>query len=346
MHGRAEGPTYQAIEEPETKKLADPVRIDPEGLDWFAWNRPWENPETFILEGQDLRLEPVTTSIITQDHVLLGDLSKQHSGQLSQHPVWQFHRLAKAQRVPGHSLVLATKGAHNNYFHWMTMLLNRWRLWELSGKSLEAIDQIVVNAQQLPFQTETLAHLLPENHPPLLFTPPDKQLVERATIPSLPYQDGACRRDALEWTRARFLSANKSPPDLRLYITREDAQTRRVVNEAALWDALQARGFQKITLSHHSVREQAELFAQAACVIGPHGAGLTNLLFSPPHTRVIEFFAVDYYSSVFWWISTILDQKYAYLASEPDPSGKPWPKNDIFISLPKFLPYLDRQLEA
>jgi len=39
-----------------------------------------------------------------------------------------------------------------------------------------------------------------------------------------------------------------------------------------------------------SVLEQIELFSNADVVIGTHGAGLANILFCKPNTKVIEIF--------------------------------------------------------
>ncbi|CAM9541960.1 unnamed protein product, partial [Ascophyllum nodosum] len=37
-----------------------------------------------------------------------------------------------------------------------------------------------------------------------------------------------------------------------------------------------------------SMREQLELFAQASLIVGPHGAGLSNMIVAPLHTMVLE----------------------------------------------------------
>ncbi len=39
-----------------------------------------------------------------------------------------------------------------------------------------------------------------------------------------------------------------------------------------------------------SIREQVELFSSHGVIVAPHGAGLVNLLFTPPFSAVIEVF--------------------------------------------------------
>jgi hypothetical protein len=74
----------------------------------------------------------------------------------------------------------------------------------------------------------------------------------------------------------------------RLLISRSDATTRRVTNEAALWQALEPEGFELVHLGGLAFEEQVAAFADAEVVIGPHGAGFANLLFAGPGTRVVE----------------------------------------------------------
>jgi capsular polysaccharide biosynthesis protein len=39
-----------------------------------------------------------------------------------------------------------------------------------------------------------------------------------------------------------------------------------------------------------SVAEQAQLLGSARCVVAPHGAALTNLVFAPPGALLLELF--------------------------------------------------------
>ena len=51
---------------------------------------------------------------------------------------------------------------------------------------------------------------------------------------------------------------------------------------------LKEKGFQKVQLEKLSLQEQAELFYEADIIIGPHGSGFINLMFSTPKTKVLE----------------------------------------------------------
>ncbi|MBY0431612.1 MAG: glycosyltransferase 61 family protein [Rhodospirillales bacterium] len=88
--------------------------------------------------------------------------------------------------------------------------------------------------------------------------------------------------------RGRFLPKNPPKPWRRLYISRADAPRRKVRNEAALLEALTARGFEVILPARSPFSEQVRLFHEAAVVVGPHGSALTNVLWCQPGTVIRE----------------------------------------------------------
>ncbi|MDZ5810498.1 glycosyltransferase family 61 protein [Halorubrum sp. AD140] len=95
---------------------------------------------------------------------------------------------------------------------------------------------------------------------------------------------------ACEWVRERALEGvDGTESTERIYISREDAHERRVVNEEEVMDALEPYGFESYLLTELSFERQIELFANAECVVGPHGAGLSNIIFAD-ECSVLEIF--------------------------------------------------------
>jgi hypothetical protein len=96
-------------------------------------------------------------------------------------------------------------------------------------------------------------------------------------------------RREYEWLRNRFRRNADARSDWpkRIYISRDDADERRVRNEDALFESLQQHGFHRYELSALSIAEQVMLFADSEIVVGPHGAGLTNIVFADD-TAVVE----------------------------------------------------------
>ncbi|MBW8780582.1 MAG: DUF563 domain-containing protein [Verrucomicrobia bacterium] len=144
---------------------------------------------------------------------------------------------------------------------------------------------------------------------------------EHLLIPSLNGEPGCPTREGLrrvvEFTEAVRGAAGRGE---RLYISREKAGRRRVLNEAALWPVLQAQGFQKTHLEDLSWEEQIAAFREAKIVVAPHGAGLANLTFCQPGTRVVEFFNRVYFNPCFWRLAALAGLDYRpVVTSGPEP---------------------------
>lgn len=73
----------------------------------------------------------------------------------------------------------------------------------------------------------------------------------------------------------------------KLYVSRRRSK-RPLENELDVESWFRTRGFQIVLAESLSIENQIELFSAASVVVGPHGAGLVNLVFCEPGTKVLE----------------------------------------------------------
>jgi capsular polysaccharide biosynthesis protein len=89
-------------------------------------------------------------------------------------------------------------------------------------------------------------------------------------------------------------------PRRRLYVSRQGR--RRIKNEADLFELLEKFGFEFVPDVPRTLKDQIELFAEASHIIAPHGAALSNLIWSSPRTRVLELanshYSPDYFKNL------------------------------------------------
>jgi hypothetical protein len=76
----------------------------------------------------------------------------------------------------------------------------------------------------------------------------------------------------------------------RLYITRRGSKLRQILNEDELIVGLKRLNFTIFQPRWDNHPEQITAFTDAKIVVGVHGAGLTNIIFSSPGTKVLELF--------------------------------------------------------
>jgi capsular polysaccharide biosynthesis protein/tetratricopeptide (TPR) repeat protein len=258
-------------------------------------------------------------AVFTADQHLLTDVSREYPGQMPictqpQAPVQRFLQRSEQipERIPGRVAALAGLSGHN-YFHWMIDVLPRLELLQRSGLNWHEMDQFWINAPRAAFQQDTLKALgIPL---PKILSADDHPYIQadQLIVPAFSGHLGWPEPWVLQFLRRQFLpmAAAQSYPK-RIYISRAQAHHRRLLNEAAVLERLQACGFVAVNLESMSFAEQVGLFAQAQVVIAPHGGGLTNLIFCQSGTQVIEFFAPNYVRPYYWPISQHLKLQHYY----------------------------------
>jgi hypothetical protein len=240
--------------------------------------------------------------------------------------------LPRVRFFPGSVISLASDGA-SNYYRWLLETLPRLRQIRQSG----AVYQGIYASQKRPFQRETLrllgcdpACILPSETNPFLRA--REILVPRFVDEAEPW--------IVPWLRDQFLPL-VPPADLassprRLYITRRCASGRRLLNEAELLAQLAPRGFTAIALEDRPWLEQVALFRQAEIIIGPHGAGLANLVFCSPGALVLELIAETYPFTFFPEICRQVDAAHHPLLCAPALPHE-IRRSDLLVPIPQLL---------
>ncbi|MEM7345167.1 MAG: glycosyltransferase family 61 protein [Chloroflexota bacterium] len=220
-------------------------------------------------------------------------------------------RTQNPPRLIDQTCLLPTHYWHFNYHHWLIECMPRLRL--ALEEPAFANCPVIVPATLSPFQKETMQLLGLSADRLLPFNGGDWQF-RNLIFPSI----GTFAPQELRWVRNKFLAAieARGNADGLYYITRRDTTNRQVINEDEVATFLQKQGFQIITLTELSFSKQLELFASARVVIGPHGAGLTNMLFAPSTATLIELIPDDQVNHCFWLIANAVGHRYTFLAGQ------------------------------
>jgi capsular polysaccharide biosynthesis protein len=282
----------------------------------FSSRATLDVPARFVLELTDGLVVGDYGVVVTWDGMLDYETSNYFGiNGWREHPVFLRPVLPRPQHVLGTMLNLTTRGTSVNYYHFLFDALPRY------GILREALPDVCVDAVLVPHRTryqQQLLGMLGVDAP--LLQPADdlSWRADRLLVPSTPNHELAAPSWVVDWLRRTLRPTSPvSPGRRRLYVTRGDQRnTRRYVHEPVLWPELERRGFERIDPGSRTVQEQIDLFDSAEIVVGPHGAGLANLVFCRPGTKVVEMFAADYVHMGLWNIThSIPDMDYRYLVS-------------------------------
>ena len=283
-----------------------------------------------------------TTAVISSDNKLVSDVS---TGCAT--AIISSSQLPPIYYINKNVAFLSAKWGENNFFHWMFDVVARI---DLLRRTDIKIDKFIFSSCEKKFQKESLE---------ALGISQDK-IIESRLYPHIKAKQlivpscAAKQREiwvnkwSCEFLRNLFLKPQNinevSHKPKRIYLSRKLASWRRVINEEEVVNLLDKFGFVSLTLESMSIAEQASYMAAAEVVIAPHGAGLTNLVFCSPETKVIEIFSPNYVNALYWRISNFCSLSHYYLLGDffdNDNLGKQLWTPDIIVNLKQLLKIME-----
>ena len=267
--------------------------------------------ETFIITVPGGTLRSKNGCTVINNHIISEMIWKNFIQNLKQYD-------DQPQRFSGRVAVIAQQ-AHFNYFHWLTEVLCRLALLEISDEPYDYI----YTPQDRDYIKGTLGLWgIPQEK---IITPlNDSSYIQADTIiiPSLVcntilksvYFSCYVQPHLIKYVINKLLTAAKQFPSehqdsRRIFISRKDATQRKLLNEEDVFALLKPHGFVRYELERLSVTQQILLFHNAEIIISPQGTGLANCIFCTPETQIIELFQ-GLNDCTFWYLSQELGLNY------------------------------------
>ncbi len=273
-----------------------------------------------------------SVAVFNRAGALLGEVSFQYvknangtwiHGEVHQNNVFHRKYLTSPKVVSGCVFsLLSGGGGNNNFYHWFVDVLSRLAFLRESGWQ-DRVDYFLVPNYAYPYQRESLELLgIPKEKIINGFQYPHIQ-ADELIVTSHPrtttYYTPSYLTDFLREAFTSYLGEEDDTLGHHplIYINRGDAPKRKVVNEAEVSAVLDEYGFTSFSLSNLSLRQAIQLFGRASVIVAPHGAGLTNILFCWPGTRVIELFSDKFVNPYFYELATNLGLQYDFSVGTP-----------------------------
>ncbi len=304
----------------------DPVNFDPDDAPLFARYRVHDAPAVTLTPFQGIRVTrrgEAYSGLAIQSFTFFSDHQYAERNRLTY--AWRGARAAasRAQSVSGPAL-WASDIWSGSFYHWLADAAPK--LEALHGgceDHAEAMPPLI-----LPWKFSRRAHVRaslrawPRIKP--LVLPPRPAWLEGPVSVVSPtagivgeFNDDLIARVAAR-LRAAFGANPIARPRRRIFISRSQAASRRIVNEADLVPVLERYGFEIHRFEKLGFEHQVQLMGNAQVVASLHGAGLTNMLFMPRGGLVIELRrAGDTRNNCFYSLAAALGHRYAYHLVDP-----------------------------
>ena len=212
---------------------------------------------------------------------------------LQEHPAYRRHFFSKHQHLKGNWYSLLCLWS-SEYYHWFHDALPRL---ENALPHLPRDTRFLINEKPQAYQLESLAAYGISAAKLALQPSGIRTRVERlwfaTPVGHTSLGSGAVVQRVSDRLKKHILAGQTSSQTRRIYVSRRKAASRRVVNEAELEPLLKERGFDMVVLEDVAWTEQVRLFSAAEAIIGPHGAGLMNMMFAHNDASVREISALS-----------------------------------------------------
>jgi capsular polysaccharide biosynthesis protein len=223
------------------------------------------------------------------------------------------------------------------YFHWLTETLPRIIIAKESGYSFPVV--FPENANRNLFFVDSIAALGIDS---IFYSYKETIQLNTLVAPSH-LQPAQCDPDQIKKVRDCFRNYDNAITSTgnkkRIYISRTIAQRRFIRNENELEKLLASFGFETIHMEKLSFSQQRKLMAETEVLISNHGAGLTNMIFLPENSTVIELKAnADDINNCFFNLARALDHRYFYTINPSD--NKMIQRANITVDLEKLQYFL------
>ena len=195
---------------------------------------------------------------------------------------------------------------YDNHSHWLTAHLPKLCLLRERGQ----LDDVILPRQLKPSMEASLRMMGLDPAAFRTFDPARPLAVDELTI----LGTDRFRPELLRPVRAAIMPAAENPAR-RVYISRSRARFRRLENEEEIWPLFEARGFERAWMEDLDFAAQVKLMSETKVLAGPHGAGLTNMMFCPEGAHVIEIAWLGFPNPNFYAVAAAMGHDYSIVSA-------------------------------
>jgi hypothetical protein len=286
---------------------------------------------------KDARVVNENGVVISYDNRVFADFTFELGKPIGDYEVFKSY-IHKPQFKKECLATMAYSG-HTGYYHLIFECLPRLKILE---GVIDEIDYLIVPDNLKRFHLESLNLLGFPEEKLLKIKDGDHLLCENLFVPSsLP----SVSKWACDFLRESFIPKDVAEPHRLIYISRNDALYRKIINENEVEDYLREIGFEIVQMSELTFLEQVKICAEARIVVGPHGAGLSNTVFCRD-AKILEIFSPSYLNGACYIPANLVGNEYYYLPGIDELGNSPPPWRNFRVDMKTFKDALGEILQS
>lgn len=223
---------------------------------------------------------------------------------------------------------------YHNHSHWLTAHLPKLVLL----RELGLLDQLVMPSRQTSVMRATMRQLGID--PDAVPTVPLDEVARFGELTVL--HTDRFRGDLLGPVRDAFAPYGAGEATERVFISRAGSAGRQLLGEEQLGPMLARYGFDVVRMEALSWKGQVELMQRTKVLVGPHGAGLTNMMFCPAGGTVVEIADPLYPNPNFYALACAMGHGYGLVPARSVGEGD----HRLYLDLEVEADRLERALEV
>ena len=241
--------------------------------------------------------------------------------------------LNRVIKISGNCIVMH-HSYYQNYYHFMLEILPR--LFVLRDKAPTL--KLIIN-KNIPLFVKEYIELF--NFKEIVFINDDEIAKADNLIFSTYLSRGLAYNETVisemsDWLCEKLLDNDINNTPEKIFISRDNANYRKTVNEDEVFTFLQKKGFVKFNLDKPSIKAQANFFRNAKYIIGSHGAGFSNMIYSKNCSLVVDIIHEQHPQDCFYNLANCLNIDYAYFQCKGTGAKTYVNNDDIIVNLANF----------
>ena len=258
--------------------------------------------------------------------------------------------LIKSTKITRFSYILfVTNSNSHNFFHWFLDVLQKLEFASESKNEIlnSKIKIIIPNGHENSYVKQSLETFSLDFY----FQKKNEIIISKKSIllPDIAPTGNYRKKQILKLSQRlkhNWLNKITSKKNKRIYITRKNANYRKLINEDEIIDTLLKHEFTVVDFDNISFNEQLKYTLNSEILVSVHGAGLTHMLWMKEKSKVLEIRARDNsHDNCYFSLASDLQHNYFYTIADKTDPKKSNHLSNLLINKKDFLSQLNKMLQ-